>query len=166
MPQWFGETIGFWDGETLVAWTARVQGWNQHTMFEYDDKMEAVETFKAVRDAAGKVVGMDTEAVFYDPAVLVQPVRLYDHMVRTGSGNDPGQTTTYIRCLSNVRNVNGKPTQLGEGDQGFVDYYGVPGPRTGSSTSRRAGTSPSRKRSPATSATSSSDAAGRLTAAR
>jgi hypothetical protein len=69
---------------------------------------------------------MDTEAVFYDPAVLVQPVRLYDHMVRTGSGSDPGQTTTYIRCLSNVRNVNGKPTQLGEGDTGFVDYYGRP----------------------------------------
>jgi hypothetical protein len=47
-------------------------------------------------------------------------------MVKTGGGGDPGQSPTFIECLSNVRNVNGKPTQLGEGDPGFVDYYGRP----------------------------------------
>ena len=27
VPQWYGETIGFWDGTTLVTWTANIQGW-------------------------------------------------------------------------------------------------------------------------------------------
>ena len=35
VPQWYGETVGFWDGDTLVSWTANVQGWTQHTMFEF-----------------------------------------------------------------------------------------------------------------------------------
>ena len=26
--QWYGDTIGFWDGDALVTWTANVQGWN------------------------------------------------------------------------------------------------------------------------------------------
>ena len=26
VPQWYGETVGFWDGTTLVAWTANVHG--------------------------------------------------------------------------------------------------------------------------------------------
>ena len=26
VPQWYGETVGFWDGTTLVSWTANVQG--------------------------------------------------------------------------------------------------------------------------------------------
>jgi hypothetical protein len=39
---------------------------------------------------------------------------------------DPGQSWYYNRCLTNVRNVDGKPTQLGRGDPGFVDYYGRP----------------------------------------
>ena len=27
VPQWYGETIGFWDGTTLVTWTANIQAW-------------------------------------------------------------------------------------------------------------------------------------------
>src|SRR5438552_3965465 len=27
VPQWYGETVGFWDGTTLVTWTANVQAW-------------------------------------------------------------------------------------------------------------------------------------------
>ena len=58
VPQWYGETIGFWDGTTLVTWTANVQGWTlSHSMFEFSDKMETVETFKPAYDASGKFVG-------------------------------------------------------------------------------------------------------------
>ena len=49
VPQWYGETVGFWDGTTLVTWTANVQAWTlSHSMFEFSDKMETVETFKPV----------------------------------------------------------------------------------------------------------------------
>ena len=35
VPQWYGETIGFWDGTTLVTWTANIQAWQlSHAMFE------------------------------------------------------------------------------------------------------------------------------------
>ncbi len=47
VPQWYGETVGFWDGDTLVTWTSKVQPWTlSHSMFEFSSKMESVETFK------------------------------------------------------------------------------------------------------------------------
>jgi hypothetical protein len=47
VPQWFGETVGFWNGNTLVAWTANVQGWTlSHSMFEFSNKMETIEVFR------------------------------------------------------------------------------------------------------------------------
>ena len=47
VPQWYGETIGFWDGTTLVTWTANIQAWQlSHVMFENSEKLETVETFK------------------------------------------------------------------------------------------------------------------------
>jgi uncharacterized protein YukE len=124
--QWYGETVGFWDGDTLVTYTANIQGWSQHTMFEYSDALEAIEIFTPAKDKDGKVLGIDTEVVLYDPEALVQPVRMVDHHVKIAGPADPEKRITYVRCLTNVRNVNGKPTQLGEGDEGFVDYYGRP----------------------------------------
>jgi hypothetical protein len=126
VPQWYGETIGFWDGTTLVAWTANVQGWWTHSMFEYSDKMESVETFKPAYDTNGKFVGLDHEAVFYDPEALAQPVHVTYRFVRQAPLNDPSRRYTYVECLSNIRNVNGRPTQLTEADPGYVDYYGRP----------------------------------------
>lgn len=33
---------------------------------------------------------------------------------------------TFIECLSNIANVNGRPTQIPQSDPRFVDYYGRP----------------------------------------
>ena len=64
VPQWFGETVGFWNGNKLVAWTANVQGWTlSHSMFEFSSKLQVVETFTPSAD--GKVITV--EATFYDP---------------------------------------------------------------------------------------------------
>src|SRR5690606_21867179 len=64
LPQWYGETVGFWDGETLVAWTANVQGWTMsHSMMEYSSAMEVIEVIRRAEDGSGLVV----EATFYDP---------------------------------------------------------------------------------------------------
>ncbi len=47
VPQWYGETVGFWDGDTLVAWTANVQGWTiSHSMFEFSNAMQVIEVVK------------------------------------------------------------------------------------------------------------------------
>ena len=71
VPQWYGETVGFWNGTTLVTWTANVQAWTlSHSMFEYSDKIETIETFKPAFNN-GVFVGLDHEAVFYDPEAFV-----------------------------------------------------------------------------------------------
>jgi hypothetical protein len=127
VPQWFGETIGFWDGTTLVTWTANIQGWTlTHSMFEFSNKMETVETFKPAYDAAGKFIGLDHEAVFYDPEAFVAPVRATYRFVRRATPDDPNRRYTYIECLSNIQNTDGRPTQLTNSDPRFVDYYGRP----------------------------------------
>ena len=73
--QWYGETIGFWDGTKLVIWTANIQGCTlTHSMFEISDKLE-VETYKPAYDAKGKFVGLDHEAIFYNPEAFAASVR-------------------------------------------------------------------------------------------
>jgi hypothetical protein len=127
VPQWYGETIGFWDGTTLVAWTANVQGWTiSHSMFEYSDKLETIETYAPVYNN-GAFVGLDHEAIFYDPDAFVAPLHLTMRFNRTTGLDNATRRYTYVECLSNLRNVDGKPTQLtnANGDR-FVDYYGRP----------------------------------------
>ena len=126
VPQWYGETVGFWDGTTLIAWTANIQAWTQHTMYETSGKLEAVETFTPAYDAQGKFIGLDQEAVFYDPEALVQPVHYKDRFLRKATPADPKARYTFIECLSNIHNVNGRPKQLNKDDPDFVDFYGRP----------------------------------------
>jgi hypothetical protein len=127
VPQWYGETIGFWNGTTLVTWTAAVQAWTiSHSMFEYSDKLETVETYAPAYDASGKFIGLDHEAVFYDPEAFVAPVHLNMRFLRAATLDNPTRRYTYIECLSNLRDVDGKPTQLSPEDPRFIDYYGRP----------------------------------------
>ena len=126
VPQWLGETIGFWDGDTLVTWTANVQAWTQHTMFEVSGAFESVETFKPVYDGHHRFMGLDHEAVWYDPQAFVQPLRVKDRYLRRAVAGDPEARFTFIECLSNIKNVNGRPKQLTADDPNYVDYYGRP----------------------------------------
>jgi hypothetical protein len=127
VPQWYGETIGFWDGTTLVTWTANIQPWTlTHAMFETSAKMETVETFKPAYDAQGKFVGLDHEAIFYDADAFVAPVRASYRFARQATPDDPNRRYSFIECLSNIQNVDGRPTQLTAADPRSVDYYGRP----------------------------------------
>ncbi|HSR08185.1 MAG TPA: hypothetical protein VLM42_13615 [Bryobacteraceae bacterium] len=127
VPQWYGETVGFWDGTSLITWTANVQAWTlSHSMFEFSGKMETVEIFKPALDASGKFIGLDHETVFYDPEAFVAPLRATYRYVRVAGPDDPTHRYTYIECLSNLRNTNGRPTQLTKADPRYIDYYGRP----------------------------------------
>jgi hypothetical protein len=126
VPQWYGETIGFWDGTTLVTWTAHVQGWTlSHSMFEFSDKLETIETYAPVYNN-GAFVGLEHEAVFYDPDAFVAPLHLTMRFNRQSTLENPARRYTYIECLSNLRNVDGRPQQLTAADPRFIDYYGRP----------------------------------------
>jgi hypothetical protein len=127
VPQWYGETIGFWDGTTLVTWTANIQPWQlSHAMFETSDKLETIETFKPALDAGGKFIGLDHETIFYDSEAFVTPVRASFRFVRAATTDDPNRRYTFIECLSNIFNTDGRPKQTTGSDPRFVDYYGRP----------------------------------------
>jgi hypothetical protein len=126
VPQWYGETVGFWNGTTLTTWTANVQAWTiTHSMFEFSDKLETIETYAPVLNN-GVFVGLDHEAVFYDPEAFVAPLHLKMRFNRVAAIDNPTRRYTYIECLSNLQNVNGKPSQLTAASDRFVDYYGRP----------------------------------------
>ena len=40
VPRWYGETIGFWDGEALITWTSNIQGWKVHGNPEFSNKLQ------------------------------------------------------------------------------------------------------------------------------
>jgi hypothetical protein len=127
VPQWWGETIGFWDGTTLVTHTANIQAWQlSHAMFETSPLLETVETFKPALDASGTFIGLDHETIFYDPEAFTVPVRASFRFVRAATPDDPARRYTYIECLSNIFNSDGRPKQVTASDPRFVDYYGRP----------------------------------------
>jgi hypothetical protein len=72
---WLGETVGFWDKNTLITWTSNVQGWYTHGSWEYSSQMQLIEIWSERHDQAGKFLGLQHETIFYDPEAFVAPVR-------------------------------------------------------------------------------------------
>ena len=126
VPQWFGETVGFWNGNKLVAWTANVQGWTlSHSMFEFSSKLEVVETFTPSAD--GKMITV--EATFYDPEAFTRPLQMVTPWEKRRGLDDPEARFMFVECRVQSTIVNGpdgKPTQLIPGDPGYIDYFGRP----------------------------------------
>ncbi len=126
VPQWYGETVGFWNGSTLVTWTANVQGWTlSHSMFEFSSAMEIVEVFRPSAD--GKTITV--EATFYDPEAFTRPLHTVTPWELAGGPDDPNARHTFVECRVQSTIVNGpdgRPTQLTFIDEGYVDYFGRP----------------------------------------
>src|SRR5690606_19752904 len=53
----YGETIGFWDGDTLITWTSNIQGWTTHAAFEHSNSMQTIEIYTPNRDGNGRFLG-------------------------------------------------------------------------------------------------------------
>jgi hypothetical protein len=66
--KWHGESIGFWDGDSLIVHTNQIRGW-KGGVSEFSDKLETVERYRRNGDA------IEGEITLYDPDVLVRPVR-------------------------------------------------------------------------------------------
>jgi hypothetical protein len=56
----------------------------------------------------------------------VAPLHNVIRFNRTARLDDPNRRYSYIECLSNLRNTNGRPTQNTAADPRFIDYYGRP----------------------------------------
>ncbi len=111
VPRWYGETIGFWDGDALITWTSNIQGWASHGVFEFSSKMQTVEIYTPNRDASGTLVGLHHEAVFYDPEALVEPIRIVRDFVKLGDF-DEGEPYVFTQCLQTIYPINGLATPV------------------------------------------------------
>jgi len=128
VPRWYGETIGFWDGDVLVTWTSNIQGWKAHGNPEFSSKLQTIEIYTANRDAAGKVIGLNHEGIFYDPEALAEPIRIVRNLQRL-SGLDEGAPFTFIECLPQMYPVGGRATPASPGatvEYKVPDMYGRP----------------------------------------
>jgi hypothetical protein len=128
VPRWYGETIGFWDGDVLITWTSNIQGWAVHSAFEYSNQMQTVEIYTPNRDEDGNFVGLNHEAIFYDAEALVEPIRIVRNLVKMGEFNEV-DPYVFVECVPSIYPVDGTATPVSPGqviEYEVPDMYGRP----------------------------------------
>ena len=128
VPRWYGETIGFWDEDVLITWTSNIQGWMVHGAYEFSNQLQTIEIYTPNRDEDGRFVGLNHEAIFYDPEALVEPVRIVRNYVKTDDYNK-GTPYVFIECIPTIYPVNGYATPVSPGtviEYEVPDMYGRP----------------------------------------
>jgi hypothetical protein len=130
VPRWYGETIGFWDENTLITWTSNIQAWASHTAFEHSNKMQSVEIYTPIHDASGKYLGLNHEAILYDPEALVEPIRVIQRLMKLAEFDEASvNPIVYIECVQTIYPVEGTATPLTPGRKfefEVPDIYGRP----------------------------------------
>lgn len=128
VPQWMGETIGFWDGDALITWTSNIQGWFTHSSWEYSNKLQTIEIWTPRLDDDLVLLGLEHEAIFYDEEGLVEPIRSVRFLARQGHFNDvPPINLTH--CNQTIYPVDGRGTPVTPGtviEYEVEDLYGRP----------------------------------------
>ena len=128
VPRWYGETIGFWDGDTLITWTSNIQGWSSHAAFEFSNRMQTIEIYTSNLDENGEFVGLNHEAILYDDEALVEPVRIIRNITKL-SGFETGEPQPFIECVPTIYPIDGLGTPVNPGDvieYEIPDMYGRP----------------------------------------
>jgi hypothetical protein len=128
VPRWYGETIGFWDGDTLITWTSNIQGWKVHASFEFSNKLQTVEIYTPNRDENGDFIGLNHEAIFYDPEAFVEPIRIVRNFEKQSDLTE-GDPYIFIECVQTLYPLNGVSTPVTPGtmiEYQVPDMYGRP----------------------------------------
>jgi len=126
VPRWYGESIAFWDEDTLVTWTSNVQGWATHGSFEHSNQLQVIEIFTPF-DKEG-FSGLHHEAIFYDPEALVQPVRQIQWYEHTSDFTE-GNPYVFIECNQTIFPIDGRATPTSPGqtiEYTVPDRFGRP----------------------------------------
>jgi len=130
VPRWYGETIGFWDEDALITWTSNIQAWASHTAFEHSNQMQSIEIYTPIHDATGKYLGLNHEAILYDPEALVEPIRVIQRLMKLAEFDDASvNPIVYIECIQTIYPVEGTATPLTPGRKfefEVPDMYGRP----------------------------------------
>jgi hypothetical protein len=130
VPRWYGETIGFWDHDTLITWTSNIQAWTSHTTFEHSGKMQSIEIYSPLRNDKGQFTGLSHEAILYDPEALVEPLRIVERMDKRADFADAAvNPIVFTECIQTIYPVEGSATPLTPGRVipfEVPDMYGRP----------------------------------------
>jgi hypothetical protein len=116
-PLWNGDSVGFWDGDSLVIHTTQLMGGQyQRSQPDYTDQVETVERWRKVDDNT-----MEDDVTIYDPPALVKPWQVVQRYSRV--------TTPGLRIRSWVceENANNEVYQTKDGATRHV----LPGPSAG-----------------------------------
>ena len=120
-PMWEGDSIGFWDGDTLVVHTNNLRaGQYQRLQPEYSDKATSVERIRKI--------GPDTiedRVVIYDPEALTRPWRVRHTFVRVKT---PNLRINHWSCEENnnvVQTDTGSSSFKLPGESGYRDPNAV-----------------------------------------
>ncbi len=128
VPQWFGDTIGFWDGDALITWTSNVQGWISHGGFEFSNKFQTIEIYTPRNDSSGDFIGLKHEIVLYDDEAFAEPLRIVHYLDKTRELNE-GDPLVYMECIPQSFPVDGVTTPMSPGqtfEYRVPDIYGRP----------------------------------------
>lgn len=122
VPQWFGETVGFWDGDALITWTSNVQGWISHGGFEFSNRFQSIEIYTPFEDAGGGMAGLKHEVILYDEEAFADPLRIVHTLDKRGELNE-GDPLVYMECVPTNFPIDGQATPKAPGS---VVEYRVP----------------------------------------
>ena len=113
-PLYYGDSIGFWDGEKLVVHTtqlmARAMGRNT---LRQSDQMETVEIWENVDEHT-----IRAHAWFYDPSILKEAWYIQRHYARVPN-DDKSLRMRYWHCGENENNA---VFQTDEGSTQYADF--------------------------------------------
>ena len=123
---WYGDTIGFWNGDTLVTNTkyllpADFTRWSPMT----SNQFESVETWQLKRYPGG-VERLEVQVTFYDRYAFVRPVSAVYAFRRGKELEDAGHRVQHWECetSNNDHFDKGGTTSKLPGEAGFKDARG------------------------------------------
>jgi hypothetical protein len=128
IPEWLGETIGFFDGEALITWTSNVQGWISHGALEFSNRFQSIEIYTPRLGTNGSFIGLKHELVLYDEEALVEPVRIVHYLDKRAELNE-GDPFRIMECMPSIYPVNGLATPMSPGqtfEHTILDMLGRP----------------------------------------
>jgi len=124
---WYGDTIGFWDGNKLVTHTkyllpADFTRWSPMT----SNQFEGVETWE-LKKYPGDVERLEVQVTFYDRYAFVKPVNAVYAFRRGKDLEAAGHRVQHWECETSNNDVFDKGTTTSRlpGEQGFKDARGM-----------------------------------------
>ena len=111
-PLYNGDSIGFWDGDKLVAHTNQLMpGIYQRSNPDYTDQVETVEIWRKADDKT-----LTADVWVYDPPALAEPWHVKQAYVKL---SDPDLRIRYWNCAENQNNA---VYQTGDGTTQFNNF--------------------------------------------